>query len=164
MAVPEAAVLLRRSLRRLQPFCLLLSCLGAGGALAWGMLLLLLPDSVIVRHGPAFARLSWDSIATVQAYETTVYTRGGPVHEPFIRVTPDDPSAISGDRIDQAIRQLLPSIGADLSFTIRALEAEPRLLYQSLRYYHANPSDRAELGTERAIERISSGRATVSAR
>jgi hypothetical protein len=46
MAVPEAAVLLRRSLRRLQPFCLLLSCLGAGGALAWGMVLLLLPDSV----------------------------------------------------------------------------------------------------------------------
>ena len=46
MAVPEAAVLLRRSLRRLQQFCLLLSCLGAGGALAWGMVLLLLPDSV----------------------------------------------------------------------------------------------------------------------
>ena len=46
MAVPEAAVLLRRSLRRLQPFCLLLSCLGAGGALTWGMVLLLLPDSV----------------------------------------------------------------------------------------------------------------------
>ena len=67
-------------------------------------------------------------------------------------------------RIDQAIRQLLPSIGADLSFPIRALEAEPRLLYHALRYYHANPSDRAELGTERAIERISSGRATVSAR
>ncbi len=46
MAVPEAAVLLRRSTRRLQPFCMLLSCLGAGGALAWGMVLLLLPDSV----------------------------------------------------------------------------------------------------------------------
>jgi hypothetical protein len=46
MAVPEAAVLLRRSLRRLQPFCLLLSGLGAGGALVWGMALLLLPDSV----------------------------------------------------------------------------------------------------------------------
>ena len=46
MAVPEAAVLLRRSVRRLRPFCLLLSCLGAGGALAWGMVLLLLPDSV----------------------------------------------------------------------------------------------------------------------
>jgi hypothetical protein len=46
MAVPEAAVLLRRSMRRLQQFCLLLSCLGAGGALAWGMVLLLLPDSV----------------------------------------------------------------------------------------------------------------------
>jgi hypothetical protein len=46
MAVPEAAVLLRRSLHRLQPFCLLLSGLGAGGALVWGMALLLLPDSV----------------------------------------------------------------------------------------------------------------------
>ena len=46
MAVPEAAVMLRRSQRRLQQFCLLLSCLGAGGALAWGAVLLLLPDSV----------------------------------------------------------------------------------------------------------------------
>jgi O-Antigen ligase len=45
MAVPEAAALLRRSLRRLQPFCLLLSSLGAGGAIVWGMALLLLPDS-----------------------------------------------------------------------------------------------------------------------
>jgi hypothetical protein len=140
----------------------LFAVLVRGAGRAWGVLLL--PDSVIVRHGPAFASLPWDSIATVQAYETTVYTRGGPVHEPFIRVTPDDPSAISGDRIDQAIRQLLPSIGADLSFPIRALETEPRLLYHALRYYQANPSDRAELGTKRAIERISSGRATVSAR
>ncbi len=46
MAVPEAVVLLRRSTRRLQQFCLLLSCLGAGGSLAWGAVLLLLPDSV----------------------------------------------------------------------------------------------------------------------
>jgi hypothetical protein len=58
MAVPEAAVLLRRSLRRLQPFCLLLSGLGAGGALAWGMaLLLLLPDSVgqVILHSTWYA-------------------------------------------------------------------------------------------------------------
>jgi hypothetical protein len=46
MAVPEAVVLQRRSMRRLQQFCLLLSCLGAGGALAWGAVLVLLPDSV----------------------------------------------------------------------------------------------------------------------
>jgi hypothetical protein len=45
MAVPEAARLLRRSTRRLQPFCLLLSGLGAGGALIWGAALLLMPES-----------------------------------------------------------------------------------------------------------------------
>lgn len=128
----------------------------------WGVLLV--PDSVIVWHGPGHARLPWDSVAAVEAYETTVYTRGGPVHEPFIRLIPDDPSAISGDATDQAIRQLFPSIGAELSFPIRALEADPRVLYHALRYYQAKPSDRAELGTERAIERITSGRATVPAR
>ncbi|HEX2498106.1 MAG TPA: hypothetical protein VHO00_04850 [Actinomycetes bacterium] len=139
----------------------LFAVIARGAGRGWGVLLL--PDSVIVRHGPAHARLPWDSIATVEAYETTVYTRGGPVHEPFIRVIPDDPGAISGDRTDQAIRQLLASIGDDLTFPIRALEAEPRLLYHVLRYYHANPSDRAELGTARAIERITSGRASVRA-
>ena len=46
MAVPEAARMLRRSTRRLQPFCMLLSCLGAGGALTWGMMMMLLPDSL----------------------------------------------------------------------------------------------------------------------
>lgn len=132
-----------------------------GAGRGWGVLLL--PDCVLVRHGPAHVRLRWDSIAAVEASETTIYTRGGPVHEPFIRLIPDDPSAISGDATDQAIRQLLPSVGADLSFPTRALEADPRVLYHALRYYHANPSDRAELGTKRAIERITSGRASVRA-
>jgi hypothetical protein len=46
MAVPEAARLLRRSTHRLLPFCLLLSSLGAGGALIWGAALLLVPESL----------------------------------------------------------------------------------------------------------------------
>jgi hypothetical protein len=46
MAVPEAARLLRRSTHRLQSFCLLLSSLGAGGALIWGAALLLVPESL----------------------------------------------------------------------------------------------------------------------
>ena len=140
----------------------LFAILVRGASRGWEVLLL--PDSVAVRHGPAFARLPWDSIATVEAYETTVYTRGGPVHEPFIRVIPDDPGAISGDRFDQAIRQLLPSIADDLTAPVRALDVEPRLLYHALRYYHANPSDRAELGTKRAIERITTGHAATPAR
>ena len=56
MAVPEAARMLRRSVRRLQSFCLVLSGLGAGGALAWGMALLLLPDSV----GRQILHSAWD--------------------------------------------------------------------------------------------------------
>ena len=56
MAVPEAAGLLRRSIRRLQRFCLLLSGLGAGGALVWGMVLLMLPDSV----GQQILHSAWD--------------------------------------------------------------------------------------------------------
>lgn len=55
MAVPEAARILRRSVRRLGPFCLLLSSLQAGVALAWGMALLLLPEGLGVR----LLGLSW---------------------------------------------------------------------------------------------------------
>src|SRR5262245_20152156 len=141
----------------------LFAILARGAGRTWQVLLL--PDAVILRHGPtSYARLPWDSIAGVEAYETTVYTRGGPVHEPFIRIQADSPGAISGDRVDQAIRQLVPSVADDLSIPIRALEVEPRLLYHTLRYYQANPSNRAELGTKRAIDRITSGRATVPAR
>jgi hypothetical protein len=49
MAVPEAARMLRRSVRRLGPFCLLLSSLQAGVAVAWGMALLLMPEGLGVR-------------------------------------------------------------------------------------------------------------------
>jgi O-antigen/teichoic acid export membrane protein len=49
MAVPEAARMLRRSVRRLRPFCLLLSSLQAGVAVAWGMALLLMPEGLGVR-------------------------------------------------------------------------------------------------------------------
>lgn len=45
MAVPEASRLLRQSLRRLRPFCLLVGGLQAGIAIVWGLaVLLLLPD------------------------------------------------------------------------------------------------------------------------
>ena len=56
MAVPEAAGLLRQSVHRLQRFCLLLSGLGAGGALVWGMALLMLPDPV----GQQILHSAWD--------------------------------------------------------------------------------------------------------
>jgi O-antigen/teichoic acid export membrane protein len=49
IAVPEAARMLRRSVRRLGPFCLLLSSLQAGVAVAWGMALLLMPEGLGVR-------------------------------------------------------------------------------------------------------------------
>jgi O-antigen/teichoic acid export membrane protein len=55
MAVPEAARMLRRSVRRLRPFCLLLSSLQAGVAVAWGMALLLLPEGLGVQLlGPSW--------------------------------------------------------------------------------------------------------------
>jgi O-antigen/teichoic acid export membrane protein len=46
IGVPEAARMLRRSVRRLLPFCLLLSGLQAGGALVWGAAILLLPEEL----------------------------------------------------------------------------------------------------------------------
>jgi hypothetical protein len=55
MAVPEAARMVRRSVRRLGPFCLLLSSVQAGVAIIWGMALLLLPEALGVR----LLGLSW---------------------------------------------------------------------------------------------------------
>ena len=53
--VPEAARVLRRSMRRLRPFCLILGTLQAGTAVAWGLVLLLLPDSIGVQLlGPSW--------------------------------------------------------------------------------------------------------------
>ena len=47
MGVPEATRMLRRSVRRLQLFCLLLGSLQAAGTLVWGLaLLVLLPKGL----------------------------------------------------------------------------------------------------------------------
>jgi O-antigen/teichoic acid export membrane protein len=47
IGVPEAARIVRRSVRRLRPFCLLIASLQAGGALVWGFaILLLVPEGL----------------------------------------------------------------------------------------------------------------------
>lgn len=55
IGVPEGARIVRRSLRQLWPFCLVLGTLQAATALAWGLALLLLPDGIGVRIlGPSW--------------------------------------------------------------------------------------------------------------
>jgi O-antigen/teichoic acid export membrane protein len=55
IGVPEGASVLRRSPRRLWPFCLVLGALQAAAALVWGLTMLLLPDGVGVRLlGPSW--------------------------------------------------------------------------------------------------------------
>jgi O-antigen/teichoic acid export membrane protein len=55
IGVPEGARIVRRSPRRLRPFCLALGVLQAATALLWGVAMLLLPDRVGVRLlGPSW--------------------------------------------------------------------------------------------------------------
>jgi hypothetical protein len=44
-------------------------------------------------------------------------------------------------------------------FSVRgwSLAVDPALLYHALRYYHAHPEARAELGTEAGLRRVRSG-------
>jgi hypothetical protein len=66
--------------------------------------------------------------ADIEAYETTAYARGFPVHERFIRIVAVAPAAIVGDHYDQAMRQLFPSFSADVTMPIRSLAVDPKLL------------------------------------
>ncbi|HEX6677874.1 MAG TPA: hypothetical protein VF486_23025 [Actinomycetes bacterium] len=55
IGVPEGARIVRRSLRHLWPFCLVLGALQGATAVAWGLALLLLPDGLGVRIlGPSW--------------------------------------------------------------------------------------------------------------
>jgi hypothetical protein len=63
----------------------------------------LLPDAVLF-HGPSRSLIPVGGDRRRRAFETTVYARGFPVHEPFIRVVAREPAAIVGNRYDQAMR------------------------------------------------------------
>jgi O-antigen/teichoic acid export membrane protein len=68
MAVPEAVRLLRQSTSRLRQFCLLLSVLAGGGALACSVALLVTPDSL----GQRLLHASWAPAASL-LLPTSVY-------------------------------------------------------------------------------------------
>jgi O-antigen/teichoic acid export membrane protein len=71
--VPEATRVLRRSAGRLRPFCLVIGTLQAGTAVAWGLVLLLLPDSLGVRLlGP-----SWEPASALLVPVTLVVALTG---------------------------------------------------------------------------------------
>jgi O-antigen/teichoic acid export membrane protein len=61
MAVPEAVRLLRQSRSRLRQFCLLISVLGGGGAIACGVVLLAIPESL----GQRLLHNSWAPASTL---------------------------------------------------------------------------------------------------
>ena len=68
MAVPEAVRLLRQSGARLRQFCLLISALGGGGAIACGAVLLAIPESL----GQRLLQDSWAPASTL-ILPTTVF-------------------------------------------------------------------------------------------
>jgi O-antigen/teichoic acid export membrane protein len=68
MAVPEAVRLLRQSGARLRQFCLLISALGGGGAIACGAVLLAIPESL----GQRLLHDSWAPASTL-ILPTTVF-------------------------------------------------------------------------------------------
>jgi hypothetical protein len=78
MAVPEAARVLRRSLRQLRLFCLLLGSLLAGAAVAWGVaLFLLLPGGLGVRLlGPAWQPASELLLPTILTVVNAGFSAG----------------------------------------------------------------------------------------
>lgn len=122
-----------------------------------GWRVVLTPSGVYVRHGSARSVTRWDSIASVDAFETTVYTKGGAVHEPFVPITATDPAAIKGDSVDQAIRLLVSSNADTITLPIRTLGVDPKLLLYALSYYHARPEARPELGQAAGLARINAG-------
>ncbi len=114
------------------------------------------PEEVLF-EGTARAAVRWDAVEEVEAYEMTTYVRGGVVHEPFVRVRAREPTAITGDLYDQAVRTLVPILAESVTIPIRALAVEPKALLYTLRYYHAHPEARRELGSIAAVRRIRRG-------
>ncbi|GAA4937648.1 hypothetical protein [Actinoplanes utahensis] len=140
--------------------CTLLVCL-AGAAVA-GLMLCLAPGRLTLtpdglhHRSLSFTQYSpWSSVFAVEPVEIG--------HERAVVV---EVEASEADRIRHYLPRplrpehpLLPSIVV----TDTWLATDPLLVYETLWHYHANPDDRAELGTPAALERILHRRWTAPA-
>ncbi|GGU93126.1 hypothetical protein GCM10010182_05700 [Actinomadura cremea] len=112
---------------------------------------ILTPELVIVRLGLAGSavRLSRQDISFVLEYDV--------VGNLTIGLVPLDPTVLGMGRRAR-VWAVLGFGGAKVDLPAGHFATDPALLLLALRYYHAHPGDRPELGTRKAIERIKAGR------
>ncbi|MGH3907487.1 MAG: hypothetical protein ACRDTE_25415 [Pseudonocardiaceae bacterium] len=121
---------------------------GLRGKLARGVIALT-PTGVYHRSWSFQSYAPWDSVMDVHAAEAD-----GPLIE--LLVTANGGSW--HERTSVLWRQEEWSLAPHLAIRGRWLSVDPALLYHALRYYHAHPEARLELGTPAGAQRISEAR------
>jgi hypothetical protein len=114
----------------------------------------LTPSAVVFAQGKDLTVAPWDAIDEVRAFETTVYVRGFATHEPFVGLILGDPQAATMGKIQRAFLRVNRRLGADISYPLRTLRADPVLLYTATRYYHLHPQARDELGAQAGLDSL----------
>ena len=133
---------------------------GVGGFIAarrdWGRnwRLLLTPSAVVIAMGGARTVVPWEAIQQVRATEVTTHVRGVAVSEPLVGIDLSDPQAISTGPLERLLLPVNRRLAADITLPIRALDVDPALLYEALRYYHQHPQARDELATQDGLARL----------
>ena len=114
----------------------------------------LTPAAVVFAQGKSLTVAPWNAIDEVRAFETTVYVRGFAIHEPFVGLILGEPQAATMGKVQRAFLKVNRRFGADISFPLRTLLADPVLLYTATRYYHLHPRARDELGAQVGLDSV----------
>jgi hypothetical protein len=117
---------------------------------AWGRSEIRLdPRTVLVRTGGKRLAAAWEDVEAVYGYETR-----------YVR-----PLVVAARRVDREAGRLAWSTRAQrrrdehlIEITPDQFGVAPVLLYHLLRFYHANPQARGELGTAAAVQRLRAAR------
>jgi hypothetical protein len=133
---------------------------GVGGFIAarrgWGRRwrLLLCPSAVVIAAGGARTVVPWEAIQQLRATEVTTHVRGVAVSEPLVGIDLSDPEAIQTGPLERLLLRLNRRLAADITLPVRALDIDPALLLEALRYYHQHPEVRDELATQAGLARV----------
>jgi hypothetical protein len=139
---------------------------GVGGVIAarrgWGRnwRLLLTPSAVVIAMGGARTVVPWAAIRQVRATGVTIHVRGVAVTEPLVGIDLSDPQAIQSGPLERLLLPVNRRLAADITLPVRALDVDPALLYEAVRYYHQHPRARNELATQDGLARLQHGQFT----
>lgn len=114
------------------------------------------PDGVIFTHGPRYASIAWEHLASVAAEDVGYGVGFRRTVVPVLAFRADDPGNVvtSDGRFARKVRRASRGWGGDIAVPVHTLTVDAAVAYWTARFYADHPEARAELADQRSVDRV----------